>query len=144
MLWATSASSAWMPLAAVVAVAWIAFRLHRKLTARRRSGSSDSSPAATRRTQGLGRDAPPGAAHAAPSPTLRDAPPQLAAWEVVMHETARQLKAELDTRIVLAQQWIRATDEAIARLRAELARLEAVAMSRDGGPAAYADSARGE
>ncbi len=143
MLWATSASSAWMPLAAAVAVAWIAFRLHRKLTALRRSGSSVASPAATRRTQGPTRDAPPGDARCAGSPTLRDAPSQLAAWEVAMHETARQLKAELDTRIALAQQWIRATDEAIARLRAELARLEAATTSRDNGAAAYADSAPG-
>ena len=34
---------------------------------------------------------------------LLDAPPELLRWQVEMHETARELKAELDTKIAVLQ-----------------------------------------
>jgi hypothetical protein len=34
---------------------------------------------------------------------LMDAPPELLRWQVEMHETARQLKGELDTKIAILQ-----------------------------------------
>lgn len=34
---------------------------------------------------------------------LLDAPPEILRWQVEMHETARELKAELDTKIAILQ-----------------------------------------
>ena len=34
---------------------------------------------------------------------LMDAPPEILRWQVEMHETARELKAELDTKIAILQ-----------------------------------------
>lgn len=37
---------------------------------------------------------------------LLDAPPELLRWQVEMHETARDLKAELDTKIAVLQRLV--------------------------------------
>ena len=38
-----------------------------------------------------------------PNQPLLDAPPEILRWQVEMHETARELKAELDTKIAVLQ-----------------------------------------
>ena len=38
-----------------------------------------------------------------PEQRLLDAPPEVLRWQVEMHETARELKAELDTKIAILQ-----------------------------------------
>lgn len=53
-----------------------------------------------------------GVAH---SPLL-DAPPETLRWQVEMHDTARELKAELDTKIGVLQTLVRMADERIAQL----------------------------
>jgi hypothetical protein len=138
MLWATSSASAWLPLAAVAAAAWIVFRLHRKLAAWHNGGQRQPHDSAGQGTHAPARTTCGSQAAAARGGTLpaglRSAAGELAAWEVAMHETARDLKAELDTRIALVQQWVRAADEAIARLQAVLERLEAAAPGPPDGP----------
>lgn len=47
---------------------------------------------------------------------LADAPAEVLRWQVEMHETARDLKAELDTKMRALQVLIRDADEKIARL----------------------------
>ncbi len=55
---------------------------------------------------------------------LMDAPPEILRWQVEMHETARELKGELDTKIAILQ---RLTAEA----RHQADRLEAAAQRCD-------------
>ncbi len=62
------------------------------------------------------------------------APDDVARWEVRMHETARELSAELDSKMRALRVLIEEADRAAARL--EAAQLEAAT----GGPPAAADS----
>ena len=60
------------------------------------------------------------------SPTSRKAhhlgaPEEMTRWEVEMHETARELSAQLDTKMGLLQHLIREADRAAARLEAAVA-----------------------
>jgi hypothetical protein len=48
---------------------------------------------------------------------LADAPPDVNRWQVEMHELARDLKGELDTRIAILQILLRQADQTAARLR---------------------------
>jgi len=48
----------------------------------------------------------------------RDAPKDLMAWEVQMHETARELSAQLDSKMRALEILIREADEKIARAEA--------------------------
>ncbi len=52
---------------------------------------------------------------------LRDAPADAQRWLVEMHDLQRELKAELDTKIVVVQQLLRQADERIATLKREQA-----------------------
>jgi hypothetical protein len=47
---------------------------------------------------------------------LADAPNEVLRWQVEMHETARELKAELDTKMRALHVLMRDADERIARL----------------------------
>jgi hypothetical protein len=47
---------------------------------------------------------------------LADAPVEVLRWQVEMHETARDLQAELDTKMRALQVLMRDADEKIARL----------------------------
>ena len=63
----------------------------------------------------------PGASPAERSTTSErrlDAAPQTAQWEVEMHETARQLKAQLDSKMSALQALIAEADRAASRLEA--------------------------
>jgi hypothetical protein len=48
---------------------------------------------------------------------LADAPPDVNRWQVEMHDLARDLKGEIDTRVAILQVLLRQADEAAARLR---------------------------
>jgi hypothetical protein len=49
-------------------------------------------------------------------------------WEVEMHDLARQLKGEIDTKMQALQGWIRAADEATGRLDAAIDRAESLGL----------------
>ncbi len=51
---------------------------------------------------------------------LVDAPPELLRWQVEMHETARDLKGELDSKMVALQELIRQAELQAERLRATI------------------------
>jgi hypothetical protein len=55
---------------------------------------------------------------------LIDAPPNALRWQVEMHETARDLKAEIDTKMVALQQLIALAGRQSDRLEAAIARAE--------------------
>ena len=60
---------------------------------------------------------------------LLDAPPDLLRWQVEMHETARHLKAELDSKMGALQAITRIASEESARLEAAIARAERLGIS---------------
>jgi hypothetical protein len=64
-----------------------------------------------------------------PQQPLLDAPPNVLRWQVEMHETARDLKAELDTKMVALQQLIRMAEAQTSRLEAAIARAERLGIS---------------
>ena len=55
----------------------------------------------------------------------RDAPAEVQRWEVGMHETARDLSARLDSKMIALEHLIRTADERAARLEELLAKIEA-------------------
>lgn len=56
--------------------------------------------------------------HKNPAVPLSDAPPETQRWQVAMFDLQRELKAELDTRIVVVQTLLNQLDQRIARLSA--------------------------
>ncbi len=58
-----------------------------------------------------------------------DAPREFANWEVRMHDTARQLSAQLDSKLGLLEQLVREADRAASRLET------ALAAAQSGSPA---------
>jgi hypothetical protein len=60
---------------------------------------------------------------------LLDAPPELLRWQVEMHETARHLKAELDSKMSALQAIIRIASEETARLETAISRAEQLGIS---------------
>jgi len=60
---------------------------------------------------------------------LLDAPPEILRWQVEMHETARDLKAELDSKMSALQAIIRIASEESSRLEAVIARAELLGVS---------------
>ncbi len=63
-----------------------------------------------------------------PATRLMDAPLELARWEVEMHQTARDLSAELDSRISVLRAMVSEADRAAARLE------EALRKASESGP----------
>lgn len=61
---------------------------------------------------------------------LADAPPELLRWEVEMHQTARDLKAEIDTKLACLQALTIAARQEATRLEAAIARAEQVGVDR--------------
>jgi hypothetical protein len=51
---------------------------------------------------------------------LLDAPPEVLRWQVEMHETARDLKAEIDTKLLALQRLIQLAREERERLEAAI------------------------
>jgi hypothetical protein len=66
---------------------------------------------------------------------LKDAPPELLRWQVEMHETARDLKAELDSKISVAQTLVGMAREECERLEAAIERANRLeSATHDGSP----------
>ncbi|MBP89822.1 MAG: hypothetical protein CMJ64_24460 [Planctomycetaceae bacterium] len=63
---------------------------------------------------------------------LIDAPREILRWQVGMHETARDLKAELDSKIGVLQATIRIANEETERLEAAINRAERLGVSACG------------
>jgi hypothetical protein len=61
--------------------------------------------------------------------SLIDAPPEVLRWQVEMHDTARDLKAELDSKIGALQAVVRIAGEESSRLEAAIARAERLGIS---------------
>jgi hypothetical protein len=72
------------------------------------------------RTSKAGRPAVPKPIH---SSELIDAPPEVVRWQVAMHDTARELKAELDSKMSALQALIQMAREERERLEAVLRRI---------------------
>lgn len=60
---------------------------------------------------------------------LVDAPREYVQWEVSMYETARDLKAELDTKMMALQALVRMAQEETARLQAAIRRAEQLGIA---------------
>ena len=55
---------------------------------------------------------------------LRDAPPEVHRWQVGMHDTARELSAQLDSKLRVLQSYTRSAAQEADRLEALLERIE--------------------
>ncbi len=55
-----------------------------------------------------------------PDTRLMDGPPELAQWELEMHQTARNLAGEIDSRVSVLRAMVAEADRAAARLEAAL------------------------
>jgi hypothetical protein len=55
---------------------------------------------------------------------MLDAPTEVGRWEVQMHETARNLMGELNTKIVIVEQLVRDANQAAERLERAIERAE--------------------
>ena len=65
----------------------------------------------------------------APQQPLMDAPPNILRWQVEMHETARDLKAELDTKMLAVQQLIAIAQDQAGRLEKAIAEARRLGLS---------------
>jgi len=97
-------------LALALTVAVLLMRSHRYLARRRREDAGTPPPGGT-----LKGGPAHGARHTA-------APPEVANWEVHMHETARDLMGQLDSKMRALQALTAEADRAAARLEAALDR----------------------
>jgi hypothetical protein len=61
---------------------------------------------------------------------LDDAPSELLRWQVEMHETARDLKAELDTKVSVVRQLLQMAAEQQQMLQHTIARAEQLGLRR--------------
>ncbi len=107
-------------LAGIMLLGWLLVR--RQLRSRSTLRSLKRDDQAVLRKQSL-RDKP----GAVP---LQDAPPETQRWLVEMHDLQRELKAELDTKIVVVQTLLRQADERIATLKREQQRTTASTPAR--------------
>lgn len=118
-MWPSSELTSWVML--LVGMTLMVLILLRKFYRYRgklkRSEKKEAKSAASRR-----------AATAAPKPDqpLMDAPPEILRWQVEMHETARELKAELDSKMGALQAMTRLAREEAARLEAAIDRAERI------------------
>jgi len=76
---------------------------------------TNGSPRNHRRRGGSGRPS---------SIPLSDAPPEVSRWHVEMHEIMRDMKAELDSKMVALKELTRQADERTAALRSAIERAE--------------------
>jgi len=95
-------------LAVALTVAVLLMRSHRYFARQRREGSGTSPPGGTA-ARGPARGGSPTAA-----------PPEVANWEVHMHETARDLMGQLDSKMRALQALTAEADRAAARLEAAI------------------------
>jgi hypothetical protein len=107
-------------IALVMTIGWLLWRSHRYL-ARQEEGWSP--PVGDSRRQPHRADPP------------RNAPDDVIRWEVQMHDTARELYGQLDSKMGALAHLIREADRAAGRLEAALASIQRVPEQ---GPAAEA------
>ena len=69
-----------------------------------------------------------------PLEPLRDAPPELSRWQVDMHATARELKAELDSKIGVLQTLLGMARQEIQHLESAMLRSGRTADDRSVAP----------
>lgn len=67
---------------------------------------------------------------------LSDAPAEVTRWQVEMHELAREMKGELDTKMAVLQLLIRQATDAAARLDEAVQRAERLGLNRLADPLA--------
>jgi len=109
-------------LALALTVAVLLMRSHRYLARQRRENAGTSPPGATVQ-RGPARVGP----HTA-------APPEVANWEVHMHETARDLMGQLDSKMRALQALTADADRAAARLEAAIDQAAEPAIVPEAGP----------
>jgi len=112
MLLAVEIDPSWMLLAGVALLVWVLLRR----VYRKRGGRSKSRIAPPSRVRPVSKS--PGADRDETRQPLIDAPPEILRWQVEMHETARDLKAELDTKIHVVQTLVGMAREESQRLEA--------------------------
>lgn len=101
----------------VAGIALAAFFLMRGASRRRAAPSSNSTPPSDR-----GRDI-----------ALADAPPDLLRWQVELHETARDLKAELDSKLSAMQTLVAMARQERALLTTSIEQARAAGIEPTGG-----------
>ena len=119
---AVSTSTSMAMVAGLVVVIWLLMRRSERYFGRR-TGSDDFSP---RRQRPTDKDHRP----------LSDAPPELLRWQVEMHETARDLKAELDSKMGVLQQLNLLAMEQVQRLELAVARAGQIELAPGARPPA--------
>lgn len=125
MLLAVDIDPSWMLLAGIALLVWVLMRRvirKRKGTPQARFGSS-MQPAHSRRSSSTTKGA---------HQPLIDAPRELIRWQVDMHDTARDLKAELDSKIHIVQTLVRMAREESDRLEAAIAEAQRLGVSYRG------------
>jgi hypothetical protein len=73
---------------------------------------------------------------------LLDAPPEVARWQVELHETARELKAEIDSKLLALQALVNVAREERERLEAALEQAKAIEPAKTSGEDVADDIAR--
>jgi hypothetical protein len=112
MLLAVEINPSWMLLAGVALLVWV---LLRRVYGKR--GSRPKSRIAPQSHAWRAKKSPPSDRDDRRQPLI-DAPPEILRWQVEMHETARDLKAELDTKIHVVQTLVGMAREESQRLEA--------------------------
>jgi hypothetical protein len=104
----------WAFAAGIALLTWL---LLRRMYLRRRAKPSRGGAAEIGRVAALRSRQP-----------LIDAPPETIRWQVEMHDTARDLKAELDSKISIAQTLIAMAQEERLRLEETIERAERIGV----------------
>jgi len=114
-MWLLASNASWGTLAAgVLLMIFFLVKRSRGYIRRTRRGSHDKHPPLVEPD----RDT-----------ILLDAPPEILRWQVGMHDTARELKAELDSKISVLMATMRLAREESERLEAAIQRAEQLGIS---------------
>jgi hypothetical protein len=107
-------ASSWLLMAGIALAAFFVLRTRFGAGTRGRSGGEESSPPEIPRLSTRGKGAK----------SALDGPPDYLRWQVEMHETARDLKAELDSKLSALQSLVAIAARERERLEAAIARAE--------------------
>lgn len=102
---------------ALLVFGWVMFRLMIRNRTRKKRNRSPQQQVADVREESRKLDSRGDGA-------LRDAPKEVLRWQVEMTETARDLKAELDSKISLLNATVRLADSRIAEMKSLLEKVE--------------------
>ena len=114
-MWLVASITSWA-MFSLGMILMIAILLRRSFRYQRRANSQTPRTVAMRREPS--REKP-----------LLDAPPEILRWQVEMHETARDLKGELDSKMGALQALVRIAQEESERLEAAIDRAERLGLS---------------